>query len=326
MNTQSMTGQTSSSTPFTAHIARSPYHLSAEQIAFFDENGYLILRNWIPQELLARLQAAATVWIEQGMQAREGDPASVDYVFARREHGRVMFRVNYVHDKGQAASLELLGSPQLLAVAESLCGPDFVPTYESMVFKQEGDGEAIKWHQDAIHPHQRHRIFNFDLYLDPSRAEAGALRVIPKTQQQRQDICALTEKWGWNPPGVVTVEMEPGDVLLHDVMIVHGSPQVEGKDLRRTIYYEFRPAEEILADGPWDREWIDRRMRLIPLGLQRYKQAFPDKDQFQWRVNPELRPHISGDEQHELRIAHVVGLPGSYCSAGDAGRRISSLK
>ncbi len=317
MSTQSTTRQQVGSH---LDVKRSAYHLSEEQIAFFDENGYLVLRNWIPQELLKRLQAAATAWIEQGMRAKEGDPDSVDYIFAKRENGRVMFRVNYVHNKGQAASLELLGSPQLLAVAESLCGSNFVSTYESMVFKQEGDGAAIKWHQDAIHPHQKYRIFNFDLYLDPSHADAGALRVIPKTQQQRQDICDLTERWGWNAPGMVTVEMEPGDVLLHDVMVVHGSEQVEGKNLRRTIYYEFRPAEEILEDGPWDREWIDRRMRLIPLGLQRHQQAFPDQDQFQWNVAPEFRPQITGDEDHELKIAHVVGLPGSFCSAGDAGK------
>ena len=321
MSTQSTTRQQTASQP---NVKRSPYHLSEEQIAFFDENGYLILRNWIPQELLKRLQAAAKAWIEQGMQAKEGDPESVDYIFAKREQGRVMYRVNYVHNKGQVASLELLGSPQLLAVAESLCGPNFVSTYESMVFKQEGDGAAIKWHQDAIHPHQKYRIFNYDLYLDASRADGGALRVIPKTQQQRQDICDLTEKWGWNAPGMVTVEMEPGDVLLHDVMVVHGSEQVEGKDLRRTIYYEFRPAEEILEDGPWDREWIDRRMRLIPLGLKRYQQAFPDQDQFQWNVAPEFRPQVTGDEEAELKIAHVVGLPGSFCSAGDAGKPLKA--
>jgi hypothetical protein len=49
--------------------------------------------------------------------------------------------------------------------------------------------------------------------------------------------------------------MQPGDVLLHNVMVVHGSPQTVGKQLRRTIYYEFRPAEELLADGPWDQAW-----------------------------------------------------------------------
>jgi ectoine hydroxylase-related dioxygenase (phytanoyl-CoA dioxygenase family) len=294
---------------------RSPYHLTAEQLRFFDENGYLILRNWIPKDLLTRLQAAANRWIEQGWAVNEDDDEHDDFNFAQREAGRVMFRVNYVHSKGEAASLELLGAPQMLAVAESMCGPNFVPTYESMVFKQAGDGEAIPWHQDAVQPRKNGRIFNYDLYLDHSIAGAGALRVLPRTQREKQDICKLTDAYGWDHPDAIDVEMEPGDVLLHDVMVVHGSARVAGKALRRTIYYEFRPAEEILADGPWDREWIDRRLRLIPLGLDAYHEAYPDVAPFQWNVTDEFRPDGGRDE---LRILHMTGMPGSFCSAGDA--------
>jgi len=304
----------------TSAQGRSQYHLTEEQIRFFDENGYLVLRNWIPQDLLTRLQEAGEAWIQEGLNAQEGDQHFQDYAFAQRSYGRVMFRVNYVHNKGQAVSLELLGCPQVLAVAESLCGENFVPTYESMVFKQEGDGAAIPWHQDAVHP-RKYRIFNYDLYLDRSSADGGALRVLPKSQQQRQDICAVSERWGWNHPDVRIVEMEPGDVLLHDVMVIHGSEPVEGKDLRRTIYYEFRAAEEILEEGPWDREWIDKRLRLVPLGLQRYHQAYPDKPQFQWNVSGKIRPQMTANEEQELKIAHVVHTGGTFCSAGDAGHK-----
>ncbi|MBC8161501.1 MAG: phytanoyl-CoA dioxygenase family protein [Roseiflexaceae bacterium] len=296
---------------------RSPYHLSSEQIRFFDEHGYLVLRNWIPAPLLARLQQAGRAWIDHGTQ--HGAPGD-DFNFARRTHGPVLFRVNYVHDKGQPASLELLGSPQVLAVAESLCGPNFVPTYESMVFKQEGDGEKIPWHQDAVHPSGGYRIFNFDLYLDASLSGAGALRVIPGTQRQKQDICALTEAYGWDHPDAIEVEMQPGDVLLHNVMVVHGSPHVEGNSLRRTIYYEFRPAEEILADGPWDAAWIDRRLRLVPLGLRAYERGFPQAEQFQWKVGDGMRPRPLGSDAEELKVAHVVHTSGTFCSAGNAGR------
>jgi ectoine hydroxylase-related dioxygenase (phytanoyl-CoA dioxygenase family) len=295
------------------------YHLTPEQIAFFDENGYLVLKNWIPAPMLERLQAAGRAWIADGLRATPDHPDMRDFHFAARTNGRTMYRVDYVHNKGQAASLELLGSPQVLGVAESLCGQNFVPTYESMVFKQEGDGEAIKWHQDAVHP-RSHRIFNYDLYLDASRSGGGALWVIPKSQTQAHDICALTEQYGWNVPGAIEVEMAPGDVLLHDVMVVHGSPHTEGNALRRTIYYEFRAAEEIVADGPWDRTWIDQRLRLIPLALRRHAAAYPHDPAFAWRVSDEFRPDVTDDEAAELRVAHSVHMAGSYCSAGDAGK------
>ncbi len=299
----------------------SSYHLTPQQVRFFDENGYLILPKWIPPNLLKKLQEAGDGWIRQGMQTDTAgtDAGKDDYVFLEEGGKRVMFRVNYLHDKGFSASLELLGSPQILAIAESMCGVNFVPTYEAMVFKQEGDGVAIRWHQDAVHP-RRWRIFNLDLYLDASRKGAGALFVIPGTQKAKQPFCNIEHTYGWDYPGAIEVEMEPGDILLHDVMIAHGSPETHGKALRRTIYYEFRAAEEILAEGPWDREWIDRRLHLLPIAMRRFAKAFPGEEQFQWKISDAFRPPVLPEEAVELKILHLAHTPGSYCSAGDAGK------
>ncbi|GCE15892.1 phytanoyl-CoA dioxygenase family protein [Tengunoibacter tsumagoiensis] len=302
------------------YAGRSPFHLTEEQIQFFDDNGYLILRNWIPQDLLQRLQNAGEAWIQQGYASQEGQPLHKDYAFTQRPHGRVMFRVEYLHNKGQEASLELLGSPYVQAVAESLTGANFVPTYESMVFKEKQDGAAIRWHQDAVHP-RSYRIFNYDLYLDRSTADGGALRVIPGSQKRRQDICDLTDRFGWEPENVITVEMEPGDVLLHDVMVVHGSPQVEGKNLRRTIYYEFRAAEEIIKEGPWDRTWIDRRLRLLPEAQRHFRQRYPQVEPFTWNVTPDFRPENLTSDKVELKVEHGTHTGGTFCSAGDAGKK-----
>jgi ectoine hydroxylase-related dioxygenase (phytanoyl-CoA dioxygenase family) len=296
---------------------QSLYHLTAEQIQFFDDNGYLILRKWIPEPLLSRLQDAGKHWIEMGHAPENTDP---DFAFKNLPAGKTMFRVDFIHNKKQRASLEFLGSPQVLGLAESLCGPNFVPTYEAMVFKQEGNGAAIEWHQDAVHP-RKFRIFNLGLYLEHSKIGAGALHVVPGSNTCKQDVCQIAEEYGWSPPGMIHVEMEPGDILLHDVMVVHGSEETQGNALRRTVYLEFRPAEEILEDGPWDRKWIDTRMRLIPLALRRHQETFPSSDQYQWNVSSEFRPQVSNDEETELRIVHKVHLPGSYCSAGDAKKK-----
>lgn len=296
-----------------------PYHLTAEQIRFFDENGYLVLPGRIAGDLLTRLQAAASRWIEDGQAVHDDAEDHGDYSFAERPTGTVMFRVDYLHAKHEAASLELLGSPEMLGVAESLAGPNAVPTYESLVFKNAGDGAPIAWHQDAVHP-RRHRIFNVDVYLDASRAGEGALRVVPGSHRGVEDVCALRDAYGWEPPGVVQVELEAGDVLLHDVMIVHGSEPVRHNPLRRTLYYEFRSAEQILSEGPWDRAWVDARMKLLPLALAEHARRRPDVEQFHWRVTDDLRPAPSADVETELRLVHLVSDPGSFCSAGDVER------
>jgi ectoine hydroxylase-related dioxygenase (phytanoyl-CoA dioxygenase family) len=310
---------------------RSPYHLTEEQIRFFDENGYLVLRQWITGDLLERLQASGDRWIERGeaLRARQRAGAPLepsetelldDLAFAKRPGAEVFFRVNYLHNKGEDSSLELLGCPQVLAVAESLCGEDFVPTYESMVFKKAGDGEKIPWHQDAVHTRE-YRVFNFDLYLDASKIGGGALRVVPKSQRVIQDACGVSEQYAWDIPGVIHVELEPGDVLLHDVMVLHGSERTLGAALRRTIYYEFRASEMILSEGPWNAEWIRKRLQLVPVALERFAKRYPQHAQFQWNVSDALRPAPSSAET-ALKVAHEWHSPGAYCSATSAPKEV----
>lgn len=290
-------------------------HLTPQQIQQFDEQGYLILRQRIPLPMVDRLRAAADAWVDEGRSLPADDPRASDYQWATRAGHHRMYRVDYLHSKGQAASLELLGSPEVLGIAESLAGPNFVPTYESMVFKDEGDGAAIEWHQDAVHP-RTNRIFNIDVYLDQSRAGEGALRVAPGSHKAPVDVCQLKEEYGWDAPGVIHVELDPGDVLVHDVMVVHGSEAVTGNRLRRTIYYEFRAAEQIAAEGPWDLDWIDKRLRLLPVGLRAHREANPGEVGFRWSPAAEWEPVVSDDDAEELRIAHSIHSPGSYCSAG----------
>jgi hypothetical protein len=295
----------------------SPHHLTPQQLADVDRDGYLVLRGRIPAPLLARLSDAADDWIEQGRRLGDGAPGAEDFQWATRPSGRVPYRVNYLHAKGRSESLELLGSPELLGIAESLAGPDFVPTYESLVFKSAGDGAPIPWHQDALHPRSR-RITNIDVYLDDSLPGQGALRVLPGSQRTRADVCAVRDQHGWEPPGVVEVALEAGDVLLHDVMLVHGSPPTTGNALRRTLYYEFRSAQQILDEGPFDRSWVERRLRLMGPALAAHAAAFPDATPFDWRPSPELLPEPLGDADLELKVAHTVWNAGSFCSAGDA--------
>lgn len=290
------------------------YALTGDQIKSFDEQGFLVLPNRIPEAMLARLQEAADYWIATGKHSRETGQTGDDYRFADRGGREVMYRVDYLHDKERPASLELLGSPEILGIAESLAGKNFVPTYEAMVFKDTGNGAPIEWHQDATHP-RRYRIFNVDIYLDEALPGQGALRVVPGSQASKVDMCELKDRYSWGVPGSLEVHMSPGDVLVHDVMLVHGSEPTLGNALRRTIYYEFRPAEQIVEEGPWDRSWVDQRLRLLPLAFEAYSKANPGQPGFAWQIDPDLRPPTTSET--ELRVLHLVHTPGSYCSAGD---------
>ena len=153
---------------------------------------------------------------------------------------------------------------------------------------------------------------------EESKIGGGALRVVPGSQRKIQDACAVAEQHGWDLPNVIQVELEPGDVLLHDVMVLHGSERTLGQAMRRTVYYEFRAAEQILEEGPWDRDWIERRLRLVRLGHKQFAASNPQAPAFAWNVADSFRPATLEDDAQELKIAHVWHSPGAYCSATSA--------
>ena len=87
--------------------------------------------------------------------------------------------------------------------------------------------------------------------------------------------------------------MRAGDVLVHDIRLVHGSHRSRSERLRRTLYYEFqslawmrregvRPGAETRIDGTWGKA----RIRLTRHAIETRK-ACPyaaDETPFDYRV------------------------------------------
>jgi hypothetical protein len=174
--------------------------LTPEQVEEFDRNGFLILRQRIDAGLLARLRAASERWMADGQ--AQAPRSGTDWLFADRPSGPSMWRVDYIHSKGEPASLELLGSRAVLGIAESLAGPDFVPTYESMVLKAAGDGAPVPWHQDAVHHAAAPAVQRRRLPRRRRAAGAGALHVTPRLAEASARTRARSpRRYGWALPG-----------------------------------------------------------------------------------------------------------------------------
>jgi len=58
------------------------------------------------------------------------------------------------------------------------------------------------------------------------------------------------------------VPMNAGDVLLHDVKTLHGSPWAQSK-LRRVLYYEFRAADVILKNNLRTPAYVKRKQMML---------------------------------------------------------------
>ncbi len=253
--------------------------ISENQANFFNENGYFALKEVLLHEELNRLQNETMRLIENASQFQ-----SPDYMYSagHRSGSNVLQRIEYVIEKSDACK-NLLGHPFILESVEKLIGPDFIPTWDSMVIKMPDEGIAVPWHRDAGTDCVGDApIFNVDFYLDDAD-ENTCVWVMPGSHlwSERQTAEWLAERRSHGvtrddfiPEGAVPAFMKPGDVLLHNILVLHGSPANEGGKLRRVIYYEFRAAHVEESLGPHLPEYIPLKQKML-MACIRHRLAAP---------------------------------------------------
>lgn len=232
--------------------------ITGEQIEAFDRSGYLHLKGWITQPLLARMRRAAAKAAARAL----AEPVPTDHLVLDTDAGRFIGYIAMLHRHAAPASLALAGSSELRAIGEAFCGPDFLATYEALALKQPGDGQHYAWHQDLVHD-RTHRIVTVGVCLDRTSAGEGALRLLPGTHRTARRIADLPPQL--DAAEAVVVEASPGDVVVHDVMLVHGSPAVRRQAQRRICYFEYRPLAAFLGKARFTPAWIEARQRLAEL-------------------------------------------------------------
>lgn len=289
--------------------ARHQDAITDGQAQFFRENGLLLIRNLLRGEELAQLRHQTQVWVDRAV--NDGPPADWpdeghhldDRDIAYRKHevtGEVTpFRVEYIVDK-TAAGKALLGHPFILRSIEKLQGPDFIPTWDSMVFKTPGKGASIPWHRDDGSYVGRDidldtAAINVDFYLDGSDTSnclwgvLGSNRWDAAAADARIAALNADGKFHNDDPDVVPIPVNPGDVLFHNVLSLHGSPPAQSQ-LRRVVYYEFRPIDVELAHGPHTPGYVPMKQRLLLACLRDRANAACAIDETPFVYSPKQHP------------------------------------
>ena len=248
--------------------ARLGSEIGVEGAAAFRDAGVLVIRNLLGAAELAALRDATQTLVDQAAASRVAD---ADYQYKPHSDGsEVPFRIEYVVDKVPACRA-LLGHPFVLRSVERLQGPDFIPTWDSMVWKQPGAGAAIEWHRDADAEQcesgaDARPIFNVDVYLDASDASNALWAILGSQRWSDSDAAracaARNAAGGFRTEDAVALPLAAGDALLHDILLVHGSP-ASRSDLRRVLYYEFRPADVELRLGPHTAAYVPAKQRVL---------------------------------------------------------------
>ena len=221
------------------------------------------------------------------------------------------------------AALRLYGHPDLLAIAASVNGADFVPYNDAIFVKQPGLGGSVSWHQDGIthwdSPHWDHGIhgFNFQVQLYRTTA-ANGLWVLPGTHRcGRVDIKQLVADSGGfdRLRDAVPLLCEPGDVTIVNRQMVHGSFANSSQDLRISLTFGFHRRKSVLGqkaalaieatNATYDEQRIFDRAAVIQVAIDARHQAHPTEPSFtnhpfatlqdQFRFTPETFERVIRD-------------------------------
>lgn len=261
--------------------------ITDEQAQYFLDNGFLVIRNVVRGEELKLVQDEMMKQVELGASGMKHDN-DYQYRLNKQSGNEVFARVEYVIDKSDVMK-SLLGHPFILRSVEKLQGRNFIPTWDSMVLKFPNEGAIVPWHRDAEPPYgseDPRPIFNVDFYLDEAD-ERTCLWVIPGSNHwTREEANARCAREGFDTSDAIPVPMQPGDVIFHDIKVLHGSPEGYGNPLRRTVYYEFRPGEVEAGFGPHTLQYLTLKQEVLLECIKRRQSEPYAKGETPFEYNP----------------------------------------
>ena len=170
--------------------------------------------------------------------------------------------------RGSGEFLRLAQDPDILDLVADLIGEDIV-LWGCHVFCKPGHtGLETPWHQDGHYwPMRPLATCTVWVALDPSTVENGCLRVIPGSHRGRvlQDhkhedgddlvLADRTVDDAFDESSAVDLELEPGQMSMHDVYIIHGAAANTSPQRRTGVAIRYMPATSVFernlnpADG-----------------------------------------------------------------------------
>ena len=185
----------------------------------YNENGYVIVRNAIDAELASET-AEHVHWLAK----KHPDTRPEQF------HHDMLVADPFMH--------RLVGDDRLLDIVEQFIGPNIALYAAHYIAKPPYQGQRVLWHQDGTYwPLEPMEVTTIWLAATQSTRENGCLRVLPGTQNNRllsraelQDVDdgknVLSS--GIHPSQiddshVVDLELQAGDISIHNPKIIHGS-------------------------------------------------------------------------------------------------------
>jgi non-heme Fe2+,alpha-ketoglutarate-dependent halogenase len=161
---------------------------------------------------------------------------------------------------------DLVHNETILDAVEDLYGPDLFCWSSSFFIKEARNPAFVSWHQDSTYwGLSKPDVVTAWVALSPSNRSNGAMEVIPGThlmdQIPHRDTFAKENLLSRgqevavdvDPGKAVTIELQPGEISLHHVRLVHGSAPNPSDDRRIGYAIRYIPThvEQIADKSDW---------------------------------------------------------------------------
>ncbi len=226
--------------------------LSADDVAFYRDNGYLMVENAVTPAQLDALRRVTYDLIEKSRGVTESDDV-FDLDDGHSAAQPRLTRIKLPH-KQHPVYWETLVNSRITDVLKTLLGPNVALSTAKLNTKAPGGGAAVEWHQDwAFYPHTNDDLLAVGLMLEDVDEANGPLQVIPGSH--KGPVLAHTNAdgvfCGAVDPGdpdfhhdrMVTLTGKAGSMTVHHVRTLHGSAPNMSDRNRFILFYECLAAD-----------------------------------------------------------------------------------
>ncbi len=157
--------------------------------------------------------------------------------------------------------------PAVLDMMEQIIGPDIVLWISRILCKPPVKGREVPWHQDGEYwPMRPLATCSVWIAIDPVSTTNGCMRFIPDSHKRkelyrhhvsdRKNLVLNLEldRDQFDESKAVNVELEPGQMSLHDVRMIHGSLANTSGQRRAALIMRYMP-----ATSHYDRSLAEQR-------------------------------------------------------------------
>lgn len=222
-------------------------HLAPDEVAHYHQQGWVVPRFRLPAPQVSQMVGALDELLRLNPGVR---PEKLVSAHVAGDNGEGV--------RGVADFLDLARDPELVDLVSDVIGDDVILWGCHVFCKPPVEGYETPWHQDGHYwPIRPLATCTVWVALEPSTRSNGCLRVIPGSHhgqvlhphlhEDRTDL-TLNQRMAdgsFDESQAVNIELEPGQMSMHDVFMIHGA-NANTSSVRRTgVALRYMPSSSL---------------------------------------------------------------------------------